>query len=209
MKILIADDHALVLDALASKLDKLRPQTQIVLAESIARLREYDGGDIDVAIVDLLMPGASGHQHISELRTRFPQLPVIVLSACEDARTVRQLLEEGVRGFVSKSDNAAILIAAIELVLSGGTYIPPLALQTRADKSENPSPAAEAPLLNLTQRQEEVLHLLAQGYPNKLIARILDIGEGTVKIHVAAILRTLGVRNRTEAVGLLGRKSSE
>jgi DNA-binding NarL/FixJ family response regulator len=203
MKILIADDHALLLEAVQFKLNDLGPGIKFVLASTAKALQEAISEDIDLAIIDLAMPGTLAYEHILAIRQRFPQVPLVVLSASEDAEVVRQLLDHGVRGFISKSDTPDVMLAAIRLVLSGGIYVPPLILWHTGEpprteplppeKSERPPPGG------LTARQAQVLKLLACGFSNKAMARELQISEGTVKIHLAAIFRALGVRNRTEA----------
>lgn len=197
MKILIADDHVLVLEAVQMKLRSLAATVDFICVSDAAGLAAADCAALDLAVVDLGMPGTVGCGHILALRGRCPILPIIVLSACEDAAIVRRLLDAGVRGFISKTDSSDIMLAAVQLVLSGGIYVPPLVLWS--DQVPGAAPGG-AGLPDLTQRQIDVLRLLVRGHSNKVIARQLDIGEGTVKVHVAAIFRALGARNRTEAV---------
>lgn len=198
MRILIADDHVLVLEAVRMKLADIAPAVEFICVSDAAGLAAVDAARLDLAVVDLGMPGTVGCAHILNLRERFPALPVIVLSACEDAGMVRRLLDAGVRGFISKTDSSDIMLAAVQLVLSGGIYVPPLILWS--DHSPGTADAVAAHLPELTERQLDVLRLLVRGHSNKLIARDLNIGEGTVKVHIAAIFRALGARNRTEAV---------
>jgi len=197
MKILIADDHVLVLEAVQMKLRSLAATVDFICVSDAAGLAAADCAALDLAVVDLGMPGTVGCGHILALRGRCPILPIIVLSACEDAAIVRRLLDAGVRGFISKTDSSDIMLAAVQLVLSGGIYVPPLVLWSDQVPGAVPGGAG---LPDLTQRQIDVLRLLVRGHSNKVIARQLDIGEGTVKVHVAAIFRALGARNRTEAV---------
>lgn len=198
MRILIADDHVLVLEAVQMKLSGIAPVVEFDCVSDAVGLAAVDSSLLDLAVVDLGMPGTVGCAHILALRERFPALPVIVLSACEDAGMVRRLLDAGVRGFISKTDSSDIMLAAVRLVLSGGIYVPPLILWS--DQPAGKDHDAASPLPELTGRQFDVLRLLVRGHSNKLIARDLNIGEGTVKVHVAAIFRALGARNRTEAV---------
>jgi DNA-binding NarL/FixJ family response regulator len=153
-------------------------------------LRLAAQGDADLALVDLNMPGMDGVAGLRRLRAAAPTLPVVVASGQEDAATIRAVLAAGAVGFIPKSERSEVLLGALRLVQSGGTYVPSRLL--------NAPPAAAAP--ELTPRQLDVLHLLLRGEPNKLIARELGLTEGTVKIHIAAILRVLHARNRTEAV---------
>jgi DNA-binding NarL/FixJ family response regulator len=217
MKILIADDHRLVIEAVKAKLSELEPGIDFVLAMSVDELLASASDDLDLAVIDLNMPGAEGQAHIDEIRRRHPAVPVIVLSGYEDPAVMRSVLERGVLGFIPKAYSPEVMLSAVRLVLAGGVYVPPMMLSSLppgvvagipgigADPTQRGSGAAAAQTLEhlrnvLTERQVEVLQLLSQGKPNKLIGRALGISEGTVKIHLAAIFRALNVRNRTEAV---------
>lgn len=214
MKILIADDHRLVIEAVKAKLAELEPGIEFVLAMSVDELLSAASDDLDLALIDLNMPGAQGHSHIDEMRRRHPAVPVIVLSGTEDPAVMRTALERGVLGFIPKAYSPEVMISAVRLVLAGGLYVPPMMLSAVPAGIAAGLPPAEPTrhlgsghgstldhLRNvLTDRQVEVLQLLSQGKPNKLIGRSLGISEGTVKIHLAAIFRALNVRNRTEAV---------
>jgi DNA-binding NarL/FixJ family response regulator len=217
MKILIADDHRLVIEAVKAKLSELDAGIDFVLAMSVDELLASASDDLDLAVIDLNMPGAEGQAHIDEIRRRHPAVPVIVLSGYEDPAVMRSVLERGVLGFIPKAYSPEVMLSAVRLVLAGGVYVPPMMLSSLppgvvagipgigADPTQRGSGAAAAQTLEhlrnvLTERQVEVLQLLSQGKPNKLIGRALGISEGTVKIHLAAIFRALNVRNRTEAV---------
>ena len=207
MKILIADDHRLVIEAVKAKLSELEPGIEFVLAMSVDELLAGATDDLDLALIDLNMPGADGQAHIDEIRQRHPAVPVIVLSGYEDPAIMRSALERGVLGFIPKAYSPDVMLSAVRLVLSGGTYVPPMMLDER-HVAVPPPPGASNGIDSLeerlrkllTERQIDVLRLLSQGKPNKLIARDLGISEGTVKIHLAAIFRALNVRNRVEAV---------
>ena len=215
MKILIADDHRLVIEAVKGKLAELEPGIEFVLAMSVDQLLAGASDDLDLAVIDLNMPGADGHAHIVEMRRRHPAVPVIVLSGYEDPAIMRTALAHGVLGFIPKAYSPEVMLSAVRLVLAGGVYVPPMMLSalppgivagvpTAEAVARTATPAAAHTLDHLrnvlTERQVEVLQLLSQGKPNKLIGRALGISEGTVKIHLAAIFRALNVRNRTEAV---------
>jgi DNA-binding NarL/FixJ family response regulator len=219
MKILIADDHRLVIEAVKAKLSELEADIEFVLAMSVDELLARASDDVDLAMIDLNMPGAEGQAHIDEIRRRHPAVPVIVLSGYEDPAVMRSALERGVLGFIPKAYSPEVMLSAVRLVLAGGVYVPPMMLSAvppgvvaglpPAGAVGGGAPlgsvAASAQTLEhlrnvLTERQVEVLQLLSQGKPNKLIGRALGISEGTVKIHLAAIFRALNVRNRTEAV---------
>ncbi len=191
MKVLIADDHPLVRDALARTVQQLAQDVHVREAGDLeALLRLAAQGDADLALVDLNMPGMDGLGGLRRLRETAPTLPVVVASGQEDAATIRAVLAAGAVGFIPKSERSEVLLGALRLVQAGGTYVPPRLFDA-------PLKAA-AP--ELTPRQLDVLRCLSRGEPNKQIARELGLTEGTVKIHIAAILRVLQARNRTEAV---------
>ncbi len=193
MKILLADDHQMVRLALRVALAGLESAEFIEAdsAEAAMRLVDADRG-IDLAIIDINMPGAGGLEGVRKLRQTHPELPIAVCSAAEDAALIRDLIEMGVAAFIPKSDSTEIILHAVKLVLAGGTYVP-----TRMLAGNGNAPQA---LSQLTPRQRDVLRLLAEGKSNKLIARELDLTESTVKVHLLAVFRLLGAHNRTEAV---------
>jgi DNA-binding NarL/FixJ family response regulator len=217
MRILIADDHRLIVEGVKLKLGELGPDTEFVMAMDVAELREAihapDASTLSLALIDLAMPGVHGNEHLTEVIEHLPHVPVMVLSGSEDPGLMKGLLAMGVQGFIPKAYSPDVMLSAVRLVLSGGVYVPPLLLQERADgaaaaalsSNAQPTPTSTDSLEErlrklLTERQIDVLRLLSQGKPNKLIARDLGISEGTVKIHLAAIFRALNVRNRVEAV---------
>jgi DNA-binding NarL/FixJ family response regulator len=148
--------------------------------------------DLDLVLIDMNMPGMGGLEGVRRLRASHPALPVIACSAAEDRATVGALLKLGVAGYIPKADSAAVILSAVRIVLAGGTYVPA--------RLAGEATATEAKAYALTDRQRDVLRLLAEGKPNKTIARELDISEATVKVHLVAVFRALGARNRTEAV---------
>lgn len=199
MKVLVADDHPMVRDALARTLRLLDAQPTTVFEAG-----DYPGIERvlleerpPLAIVDLNMPGMDGVSGLSRLRAAFPEVTLVVASGVEEPETIRRILAAGVSGFLPKSEAPEVLLQALRLVLSGGVYMPRQAL---ADLQKGALPEQKAGVGELTPRQCDVLRQLMQGQPNKTIARHLGLTEGTVKIHIAAILRVLNARNRTEAV---------
>lgn len=219
MRILIADDHRLIVEGVKLKLAELGPDTEFVIAMDLAELRDAihapDAPSLSLALIDLAMPGVRGNEHLAEVVEQLPDVPVIVLSGSEDPGLMKGLLATGVQGFIPKAYSPDVMLSAVRLVLSGGVYVPPLLLQERGDGVGTPAAAVNSVATTqttppdsleerlrklLTERQIDVLRLLSQGKPNKLIARDLGISEGTVKIHLAAIFRALNVRNRVEAV---------
>jgi len=205
MRILIADDHRLMIEAVKTKLSEIAPDVEFLLATNVEELLSRADDALDLAVVDLVMPGAEGYEHVAEFHRRHPAVPVIVLSGCEEPALMRAVLSHGVLGFIPKMYSSDVMLSAVRLVLAGGVYVPPIMLWPvptghAVDVSKPATPTVESLCGVLTERQMEVLHLLSQGKPNKLIGRSLGISEGTVKIHVAAVFRALNARNRTEAV---------
>lgn len=206
MHILLVDDHTLFREALLHVLKQL--DTQIVVLEAanaeegaqlIARMR-----NLDLVLLDIDLPDLDGLTALPGLRELAPTLPIVVLSGSETAQHVKLALDNGAVGYIPKSCSSHEMLAALRIVLQGDVYIPPkllgklgasaLPLKTTTTCNHSPSQTL------LTVRQIEVLELMARGLPNKSIANTLNLAEGTVKLHVAAILRALGARNRTEAV---------
>lgn len=204
MKILIVDDHPVLRAGLVALLVQTRAGSVIVeagtAAEAFRQVEEHP--DIDIVILDLLLPDMGGRSAVVEFGRRCPGLPVIVLSSSEDPQGARRALSEGALGYVPKSASQNTLAAAIELVMSGEIYVPPMLLNEIVGHPRAASFGHPAPLL--TDRQVQVLRHLDLGQPNKTIASELGLSEKTVKAHVTAILKALSARNRTHAV-VLGR----
>jgi DNA-binding NarL/FixJ family response regulator len=206
LQVLVADDHEMVRMALKHALAPLA--ADIVWREAVDAQCTEDElercGGFDLALIDLHMPGSGGACWIERLHRKHPAVPLIVLTGDESPGLAEELIAAGVAGFIPKSDTAAVVLNAVQLVLSGGTYAP-LRLFARADRKEGPGTCAVSHVV-LTERQRDVLALLARGLPNKLIARGLGLSEATVKVHLLAIFRALDVRNRTEAVVAASKK---
>ena len=200
MRVLIADDHPLVRDALARTVRELDVAADVQQAGDFeALLRLALAAPADLALLDLNMPGMNGVAGLRRLREMLPTLPVVVASGQDDAATIRAVLAAGAAGFIPKSERTEVLLHALRLVLAGGVYVPPRGLEEAA-VVEPTALSKQGAAATLTPRQRDVLRALSRGQPNKLIARELGLTEGTVKIHIAAILRALQARNRTEAV---------
>ncbi|MFO1284235.1 MAG: response regulator transcription factor [Burkholderiales bacterium] len=196
LEIGIADDHPIMRTALASSLAELAPGSRFhEAADAAGALALADAHpELDLMVVDLKMPGTRGLETVRELRSRAPQIPLVVVSADDDPAHVEPLLALGVSAFVPKSEPPAVIVSAVRLVLAGGTYAPPRLVAAGAGRM------GAVPDTTLTPRQWEVVRLLARGLPNKAIARALGVTEGTVKVHLIAVFRALDVRNRTAAV---------
>ncbi len=200
MKILIADDHELFREGLRQILEQLDGNVVVIEASDFPQTLALAASDPEIraVLLDLSMPGMTWGDGLQALRQRLPsEVPVIVLSASDEQRNVLQAIKLGAAGFIPKTSSSRLMISALKLVLSGGVYLPAVLLQTNV-----PDAVADVPTSRdgLTPRQREVLTLLREGKSNKEIARVLDLAEGTVKLHVTAILKALNVSNRTRAV---------
>lgn len=213
MKILLIDDHAMFREGLRLVLERLGAAFDIIEAGDCASAFEAIKRHPDLALVllDLALPDMPGLDALRSLREHHPDLPVVVLSATEDRPTVLEAINRGAMGFIPKSSDSTLLINALRLVLAKGVYVPPSAL-THPLNAGDAVPSASVKRksatlreLGITERQIEVLGLMVQGLPNKLIARSMNLSEPTVKTHVAACLRALNVTNRTQAVLAVGR----
>lgn len=207
MKYLIVDDHALVAGALTLLLEDRDPEADVhTAATADAALELVDReGDADLLILDLSLPGVTGTELMEEIVRRQPMLKILVVSGLADQESIMRVLQLGAAGFVPKSLDTELLSSAIDFVLKGGVYIPSKLL-TESQKdgfftrtaARLKTPETAPP--HLTDRQLDVLAQLAKGAPIKRICRELDLSEGTVKTHVAAIYRSFGASNRTEAL---------
>ncbi len=204
MKFLIVDDHPVLREGIAALLRRAGPEVAMLEAGTVPealRLAEAND-DLDVVILDMVLPGMDGLRAIGEFGRVRPEVPVIVLSSSEKAEDARRALASGALGYVPKSASHNTLLAAISLVMDGEVYVPPLVLAevtgTALPQKVPPSPA-DVTASALTARQVEVLRRLSSGQPNKIIAYELDLSEKTVKAHVTAIFKVLGAINRTQA----------
>ena len=216
VKILTADDHPLLREALARLIADIGTSVEVLEADSLQAAQDLLAANRDWALVilDVMLPDATGIEAVERVLSAYPDVPLLVVSAKDDPATARAVLDTGARGFISKRSPTRVLAEAIRLVLVGGTYVPPQALQAAPPAERDadsppvdpgaPTSAARA-ALGLTARQFDVLALLVQGTPSKLICRTLHLAEGTVKAHLAAIYRSLNVANRTQAVHVASR----
>ena len=217
MKVLLVDDHPLILSALQAMIQELDPDVKVTAVGSAgaARTALAADADFDLVLLDLQLGDASGFDVLVEMRKAHPALPVVVISASDRASDVIQAIDLGAMGFVPKRATNDTLVDALRLVMAGGIYVPAMHLgasQGPASRSASPAPAILAAEmatyqvtpsfeeLGLTPRQADVLTQLLQGKPNKEIARRLGLSVETVKDHVQAVLRALGVSSRTQAV---------
>jgi DNA-binding NarL/FixJ family response regulator len=208
MKILIVDDHALIRDALQGVLKKLKRGAVVLEASDSRQAMEAvaEHADIKLIMLDLNLPDRHGFSLLAELRQRYPAIAIVVMSAIQDRSNVMKALDLGVAGYIPKSARREVMLSALQLIFSGGVYIPAEILAREETVHSIPIPQREArPIVSpseigLSERQLDVLAHLMQGKNNKVICRVLGLAEPTVKNHVTAILRALKVTNRTQAV---------
>lgn len=216
MRILLADDHAMVRDGMVPFLERLQPGATVVEAGNFleAQAAARANSDLGLAILDLYMPGMDGLAGLTALRTEFPALPIVILSGSTRPEDALQVIEHGACGFVPKTMRGETILGVLRLVLSGEKYIPPFLFDYR----DTPPPSATttpagSPLAPLTPRERDILEMIVDGAPNKVIARELSLQEVTVKAHLRNMFRKLNVANRTEAArvallaGMSGRKA--
>lgn len=204
MKLLIVDDHPLFRDGLAALLCQASANTVVRQAASAEEaLRTVDEEIFDAMFMDLVMPGMCGEPAIREFARRHPDLPVIVLSSSEAPSDVRRVINAGASGYIPKSATAQTVVSALRLVLSGNVYVPPLLLSATTRAIDHDMQDTPRSLAQLTDRQVDVLRYLRDGLTNKEISAKLGIAEKTVKVHIAAIFKTLNVVNRTQAAKFL------
>jgi DNA-binding NarL/FixJ family response regulator len=204
-RLLIADDHPLFRGALREAISGLFGRADIGEAgtfEEVADLLER-GGEVDLILLDLRMPGVRGFSGLMYLRAQYPSVPIVIVSANDDPAVIRRCVEFGAAGFIPKTLDIEELRGVIARVLQGEVWTPPeVDLSADADAE---SAAMIARLSTLTPQQVRVLMMLSGGLPNKQIAYELRVSEATVKAHVSAILQKLGVDSRTQAVIAAGR----
>jgi DNA-binding NarL/FixJ family response regulator len=205
VKILIVDDHALVRRGMSHVVRDSFPDADVVEAGTASEAMDaMESSPVDVALVDVRMPDSDGLELLHDIKTRWPDVPVIMLTSFDHAHYVRRALAEGAAGYMLKDATPEDLEQAIKVALSGGgNVLSPKVIQNLFEAmdgtgSEN-GEAAHRPTSALTQRETDILALLAEGKSNRDISRALYLSEKTVKAHLAAIFRKLGVSNRTQA----------
>jgi DNA-binding NarL/FixJ family response regulator len=206
LKLLVIDDHPLMREAVQGVVTRLEPGAIVfAVGDSERGFAIADAEpDLDLVLLDLNIPGLAGIPALKAWRRRYPEVPVVVLSSADDRPTVLAAIAAGASGFIPKSSPNEVLLNALRLVLAGGKYLPPEALAPVARSGAQavrvaPERILSLETLGLTDRQAQVLKLLAAGKSNKLICRELDLAERTVKAHISAVFRALGVTTRTQA----------
>lgn len=209
LNILLIEDHALVREGMAQLVRQLDVEVHVHEAangeEGVAVLEQED--DIDLVLLDLSLPGMDGLSWMKIQRRRFPAVPILVVSAHDDGETIGKVMRAGAAGFVAKASPTDRLLDALRRVLDGEIVEPskapayPLGIDHPDSAPASPGTAKNRPKdLGLSPRQSDVLQLLAKGKTNAEIAHLLGLTEGTVKIHVTAVFKALGVKNRTQAM---------
>jgi len=198
MEVLIIDDHPFIHETLAVVVRKAVPGAVVratdTLADGIVQARAP--AQLDLVLLDLGLPGCAGIESLTRFRSALPKLRIAVVSAADDAPSVHAAFAAGAVGFIPKATKPLVMVAAVRLIVEGGTYFPPQLMA---------APEEETPKAGLTERQIAVLRLLVKGMGNRQIARKLDIAENTVKQHTHALYGTLKVRSRTEAIAVATR----
>ncbi|MBR1147039.1 response regulator transcription factor [Bradyrhizobium sp. AUGA SZCCT0431] len=213
MKVLIVDDHTLIREALHAVLKQLKGEAVIFEAsngrQAVHIVEEHP--DISLILLDINLPDRDGFSVLRELRDRYATIAVIMLSSSDDQDTVKRAFKLGALGFITKTTEREVILNAIELVFSGGIYIPSEILEeTTCPKLTNKLATGGSPKdLGLTDRQIEVLALLMKGKSNKIIAKTLNMAVPTVKNHITVVLKALSVTSRTEAIIKVGKMGWE
>ncbi|HEV7578737.1 MAG TPA: response regulator transcription factor, partial [Caldimonas sp.] len=228
MKVLLIDDHPLILTALQNVIEGMDSDVAVVGVAGARAARDAlaADGSFDLVLLDLRLGDADGFELLVELRNGWPAIPVVIVSASDRSADVIRAIDLGAMGFVPKRASNETLTEALKVVMSGGIYVPPMTMGMADGGAAGPArdsggigghawppgmdtlrPTALANF-KLTPRQTDVLGLLLRGQSNKLIARELDLSVETVKDHVAAVLRALGVNSRTQAVLAVSQMSS-
>lgn len=209
-KFFVIEDHALVregmiqaLQALAGDGDAVDARGAGTAAEALEALGNGDP-DLDLLLLDLMLPGTGGLALLGALRKRYPGVPVLVISALDDAETVHRALSAGAAGFVSKASSTDALLDAVREVLAGGSVVPPQFDDVLSRRGSRP-PRDLGKRMGVTAAQMRVLELLVEGKTNREISEVIGVTEGTVKIHVSAIFKALQVNNRSQAMLVAGR----
>jgi DNA-binding NarL/FixJ family response regulator len=219
MRVLLVDDHGIVREGTALLLKSIDPSIEIAHARTAAEcMAQVAAGRFDLVLLDLELPDRPGVEALSELKRNYPELPVVVLSGHEDRDSVLESIKQGAMGFIPKSaENPELLAHALKLAVSGAVTVPVSVFARNAGATYSPSSArptsqasSDRPTkpqdLGITARQLDVLRLVVQGLPNKLIARRLDIAETTARGYVSELLAAFGVANRTQLVVEVARR---
>ena len=202
--IIVADDHPLFRAALTQAIGTQVDGADVLEAEHLQHLEHQMRSEVDLVLLDMHMPGPNGFSGLIYLRTHFPSVPVVVVSGNEQPSVIHRAMHFGAAGFIPKSSSMTDIIDAVKTILNGGQWVP--ADLPAADQAMDAQDSKFADqLASLTPQQFKVMVMLTEGLLNKQIAYELSVSEATIKAHVTAILRKLGVYSRTQAVIMAGR----
>lgn len=202
MNVLVVDDHAVFRLGLKSLLASLQQIVNVYEADTLSdALTCLSSSPIDLVLLDLALDDSQGEATISAIKAKHDR--VVIISGEPDPRLIMNAMQNGIAGFLPKLSSPQVMLSAIKLILNGGTYIPPEILSLLASNNPPPTIASD----HLTKKQNEVLQLMLKGLSNKVIAHELSISEGTVKAHLSAVYKTLGVTSRSELILSLSRAS--
>ena len=199
--VIVADDHPLFRTAIKEALEANQGETTFLEASSFETLQELvdENQDVDLVLLDLHMPGVTGFAGLVYLCTRYPSVPVVIISATEDPVVIQRALEHGAAGFIPKSSSIETITGAIDQILMGEIWVPTSVHSNLPGSNDSELELAER-MAQLTPQQFKVLMMMSQGLLNKQVAYELGVSEATIKAHVTAIMNKLGVSNRTQAV---------
>ncbi|HVI50317.1 MAG TPA: response regulator transcription factor [Candidatus Sulfotelmatobacter sp.] len=203
MRVLLADDHVMFREGMRPFLNSLAESVEILDAGSLSDvLAHLDAGVVpDLTLLDMKMPGMAGAASVAAVKERLPDKPVVVLSGLVDRDLMINSINAGASGYIPKKLSGAAMVSAIRLMLSGERFLPVMLLNTEPGASDdNVNPSMSARKDRLTRRERDILMLLKDGLPNKVIASKLTLSEVTVKSHLCSIFRKLGVSNRVQAI---------
>ncbi|MDD4911359.1 MAG: response regulator transcription factor [Sideroxydans sp.] len=207
IKVLLVDDHALFRDGMRYVLQQIGTDVEILDTGNFAEAVQLAtiNSDLDLALLDLNMPDSEGVASLQLFHQRFPSIPLVVISGSEQRDDIEDVMNLGAMGFISKMLPSKVMLSALQIVMNGGIYVPPQLLMQAVSRMDAGIPLADkrsqrASKFGLTPRQLEVLQNLSEGLSNKDIAQKMDLAEGTIKIHVAAIYQALHVSARVDAV---------
>jgi len=206
IKVLMVDDHALFRDGMRYVLQQLADEVEVIdSGDFLDGLQQAaNNPDLDLALIDLNMPGSEGTKSIKAFHGKHPTIPLVVVSGSDQRADIESVMEYGAMGFISKMSSSKIMLAALRMVMDGGIYLPPQLLQQAvASIDQGATSDRRTERVNkagLTARQTQTLQCLAEGLSNKEISHKMNLAEGTVKIHTAAVYQALRVNSRLEAV---------
>jgi two-component system, NarL family, nitrate/nitrite response regulator NarL len=205
MRVILADDHVMIREGLRPFVQKICDGVEVLDAGTVAEaLHHLASGPVDLVILDLKMPGMNGLQGLVDIKSAYPKIHCVILSAVIDRDHVLESIRLGADGFIPKSLSGAAMVSALQLILSGERFIPAMLVDfSMRQKNAGVERLPEEMIAKLTPRERDILGLLREGLPNKMIATRLEVSEVTVKSHLGNVFRKLQVQNRLQAMRML------